>query len=86
MADNQQVKIERTRRSRRSEQEQPQSDGQVFVETREELRQIDEIITGIVAPAATQPSVTLGGGQPQQDVRNISSEEMLRGFRQQSGQ
>jgi hypothetical protein len=86
MADNtQQVKIERTRRSRRTEQVQPQLDGQAFVETREELRQLDAIIAGIVTPAASQPSVALGG-QPQQDVRHISSEEMLRGFRQQSGE
>jgi phage protein U len=86
--DRQQVKVERTRRSQRTngqEQEAAPTNGQAYQEAQGNLGAIDAIIQDMVAPAAAQASVVLGSGQPQ-DTYTLSSEELVRNFRQQSGQ
>lgn len=86
--DRQQVKVERTRRSRRTngqEQDAVQTDGQAYQEAQVNLGAIDAIIQDMVAPAAAQSSVVLGSGQPH-DTHTLSSEELVKNFRQQSGQ
>ena len=86
--DRQQVKVERARRSRRTngqEQNTAQTEGEAYQEAQGSLVAIDAIIQEMVAPAAAQASVVLGSGQPQ-DTYTLSSEELVRNFRQQSGQ
>lgn len=82
-----QTKVERARRSQRNGQQQPAapSNGQSYETTKVEIATIEEILTGLMAPAAAQTSAVLGGSQPH-DVRTISSEEVIDKFRQQSGQ
>ena len=86
--DQQQVKIERTRRSRRSPQADPvtvQAGATPYQETQDRLEEIDTIISDIVTPSAALNSVVLGDGQAH-GVRELSSEELVRSFRQQSGE
>jgi hypothetical protein len=86
--DKQLTQVERTRRSRRnhtSEQDTLQTDGQVYAETQTQLAEIDTIISDIVSPSSAEASVVMGDTQAH-DVRAISSEELVRSFRQQSGQ
>ncbi len=87
MADDRQMtRVERTRRSRRNhEQDTLQSDGQAYAATQTQLAEIDTIISDIVTPPAAEESVVLGDDQAH-DVRTISSEELVRSFRQQSGE
>jgi hypothetical protein len=86
--DKQLTRVERTRRSRRnhtSEQATLQTDGQVYAETQTQLAEIDTIISDIVSPPNAEASVVMGDNQAH-DVRAISSEELVRSFRQQSGE
>ncbi len=86
--DRQQVKVERTRRSRRmngQDQESAPNNGQAYQEAQGNLGAIDAIIQDMVAPSTAQASVVLGSDQPQ-DSYTLSSEELVRNFRQQSGQ
>jgi hypothetical protein len=86
--DKQLTRVERTRRSRRnhtSQQDTLQTDGQAYAETQTQLAEIDTIISDIVSPPSTEASVVLGDNQTH-DVRAISSEELVRSFRQQSGE
>ncbi|RPJ02910.1 MAG: hypothetical protein EHM39_00785 [Chloroflexi bacterium] len=88
MAIDKQLTQERTRRSRRnplSEQDILQSDGQAYAATQTQLAEIDTIISDIVTPPASEESMVLGDDQAH-DVRTISSEELVRSFRQQSGE
>jgi len=88
MANERQLTQERTRRSRRnqtSEQETLQSDGQAYAATQTQLAEIDTIISDIVMPSASEESSVLGENQAH-GVRAISSEELVRSFRQQSGE
>ncbi len=86
--DQQQVKIERTRRSRRMPQAEAMTAQAVatpYQETQDRLEEIDTIISDIVTPSAALNSVVLGDGQTH-GVRELSSEELVRSFRQQSGE
>jgi hypothetical protein len=86
--DKQLTRVERTRRSRRnhtSQQDTLQTDGQAYAETQTQLAEIDTIISDIVSPPGAEASVVLGDNQAH-DVRAISSEELVRSFRQQSGE
>jgi hypothetical protein len=86
--DTQLTRVERTRRSRRnhtSEQDTLQTDGQAYAETQTQLAEIDTIIGDIVSPPSPETSMVLGDDQTH-DVRAISSEELVRSFRQQSGE
>ena len=86
--DRQLTRVERTRRSRRngsSEQDTLQTDGQAYAETQTQLAEIDTIISDIVSPPASEESTILGDDQAH-GVRAISSEELVRSFRQQSGE
>ncbi|MBN2306168.1 MAG: hypothetical protein JXQ72_16920 [Anaerolineae bacterium] len=87
MADNQQqVQQVRTRRSQRNGTQQPvQSDGQAYADSQQRLEEIDGIITDMVTPSTPQDSVVLGG-QDNQNVRPLSSEELVNSFRQQGGE
>lgn len=89
MANDRQVtRVERTRRSRRNheaEQDTLQTDGQAYAATQTQLAEIDTIINDIVAPPTAEESVVLGDDQAH-GVRTISSEELVRSFRQQSGE
>ncbi len=88
MAIDKQLTQERTRRSRRnhtSEQDILQSDGQAYAATQTQLAEIDTIISDIVTPPASEESMVLGDDQAH-GVRAISSEELVRSFRQQSGE
>lgn len=85
--DRQRVQRERTRRSRRRSEEQAnaQSNGQAYTESQTQLNEIDSIIHDIVAPTNGQDSVVMGG-QGAQNVRPLSSEELISQFRQQGGE
>lgn len=85
---NEQTRVERTRRSHRTRnggQTAVQSDGQAYADSQTQLAEIDTIISDIVAPSTSAPSAVLGDDQTH-DVRTISSEELVRNFRQQSGE
>lgn len=86
--DRQLTRVERTRRSRRnhdSEQDTLQTGGQAYAETQTQLAEIDTIISNIVSPSTSEESIVLGDDQAH-GVRSISSEELVRSFRQQSGE
>jgi hypothetical protein len=88
MAIDRQLTQERTRRSRRnqpSDQDLLQSDGQAYASTQTQLAEIDTIISDIVTPPTSEESMVLGDDQAH-GVRTISSEELVRSFRQQSGE
>lgn len=81
-----QVQAQYIRRSRRQQAEVTQTPaGEAFAASQEQLQQIDTIINGIVNPSAGQQSVVLGEGQVH-NVRSITSEQLVRSYRQQSGE
>jgi hypothetical protein len=74
--DREQVKVERTRRSRRNhdaEQIPAQTAGRAYEESQVQLEEIDNIISDIVGPSPSEQSVVLGDDQAH-GVRTISSE------------
>ncbi len=84
----QQVRTERTRRSRRNrngEQETAQATGQAFEQSQAQFEEIDTIINDIVTPSDGEDSVVMGEDETH-GVRTISSEELVRNFRQQGGE
>lgn len=86
--DRQQVRTERTRRSRRNrngEQAATQVTGQAFEQSQAQFEAIDSIINDIVTPSDAEDSVVMGADETH-GVRSISSEELIRNFRQQGGE
>ncbi|MCD4686499.1 MAG: hypothetical protein K8S97_11250 [Anaerolineae bacterium] len=86
--DRQQVRTERTRRSRRNrngEQETAQVTGQAFEQSQAQFEEIDTIINDIVTPSDAEDSVVMGADEAH-GVRTISSEDLVRNFRQQGGE
>jgi hypothetical protein len=86
--DRQQIRRERTRRSlrnRQNGQNTTQSDGLAYTVSQDQLAEIDDIISGIVSPARGATAVDMGG-QDAQNVRPLTSEELVKNFRQQGGQ
>ncbi len=87
MANERQQQVTRTRRSRRSNGQAQDNghSGEQYAASQTQLAEIDDIISDIVSPAAGSDSVVMGDDQAH-GVNEISSEELVRGFRQQSGQ
>ena len=87
MANERQQQVTRTRRSRRTNGQGQSNDqsSEQYAASQTQLAEIDDIISDIVSPAASNNSVVMGDDQTH-GVSEISSEELVRGFRQQSGQ
>lgn len=78
--------IQQVRRSRRQNGNGAgAAAGEAYVASQRQLEEIDHIISGIVNAPGGQPTVTLGDSGAQ-SVRTISSEQLVRSYRQQSGE
>lgn len=90
MSDEQQkIRQANVRRSLRTEEASnglPGSGGAVYAAAQGDLEQIDDIISGFVAPTPGQSSVTLGEDRSQTVDDQVSNEVRVRQFRQQGGQ
>lgn len=84
---NDRQQITRTRRSRRtnSPPQQIVQAGAHYEASQTQLAEIDDIINDVVTPATGTDSVVMGADQAH-GVTEMSSEELVRSFRQQSGQ
>ncbi|MBN1563507.1 MAG: hypothetical protein JXA10_06705 [Anaerolineae bacterium] len=85
MAD--QTQVTRTRRSRRNGEAQDtvQTSGQ-YDAAQEQIEEIDNIINDIVTPSNGEQSIVMGDDHVHDVHSNISSEELVQNFRQQSGE
>jgi hypothetical protein len=83
-----QTQVTRTRRSRRNNgqtEDTIQTSGQ-YDAAQQQIDEIDSIINDIVTPSNGEQSVVMGDDQPHGVRGNLSSEELVQNFRQQSGE